>query len=114
MTRDEAKAKVLNAFFPSVFSSSTSCSDTQPPELVDRDMERTRGGRFFPLVNSPCLLHLSLLLQDTPNKKSFEYPWDGQTSMFLLLGLINVFQLLFNVRQLFKNAIQRSVQRQES
>ena len=71
MTRDEVKAEVFNAFFPSVFSSSTSCyPDTQPPELVDRDMERTRGGRFFPLVNSPCLLHLPLLLQDTPNRSA--------------------------------------------
>lgn len=34
--------------------------------------------------------------------------------MFLLLYLLNVFQVLFKVKQLFKNAIQRSVLRLDS
>ena len=35
--------------------------------------------------------------------ENFEYPWDVQTGMFLLLCLLNVFQVLFKVKKLFKN-----------
>lgn len=46
--------------------------------------------------------------------ESFEYPWDGRTSIFLLSHLLNVIQVLYNFKQLLKHAIQRSFQRQES
>ena len=116
VTRDEANPEVLNFFFASALVSKTSCSpDTQAPELVDRDMERTVGAHlshFFTLpfsITSPFSSRLvTIALQ------SFEYPLHGQTSMFLLLLLLNMCQLLFNITQVLKHAIQRSVQRQES
>ena len=41
MTKDEEKAKVINSFFASVFTSKTSFSlGTQNPELDDRDREQ--------------------------------------------------------------------------
>lgn len=43
-----------------------------------------------------------------------EYPQDVQTSTFLLLGLLNVFQVLFMAEQLFKNTTQRSALRLDS
>lgn len=43
-----------------------------------------------------------------------EYPQDVQTSMFLLLGLLNVFWVVFMVKQLFKNTTHRSVLRLDS
>lgn len=46
--------------------------------------------------------------------QNFKYPQDVQTSIFLLLYLLNVFQVLSKVKQLFKNATQRSVLKQES
>jgi len=39
---------------------------------------------------------------------AFEYPWDVQASMLLLLCLLNGFQVLFRVKQLVKNIAQRS------
>lgn len=43
-----------------------------------------------------------------------EYTQDAQTSMFLLLGLLNMFQVLFMVKQLLKNTTHRSVLRLDS
>ena len=41
VTKDEEKAKVINSFFASVFTSKTSFSlGTQNPELDDRDREQ--------------------------------------------------------------------------
>lgn len=44
--------------------------------------------------------------------KNSEYPWDVQTSIFLLLCFLNMFLVLFKVKQLFKNTTQRSALRQ--
>ena len=42
--RDEEKAEVLSAFFTSVFNSKTICSPaTQPPGLVDKDLENNEA-----------------------------------------------------------------------
>ena len=46
--------------------------------------------------------------------QNIEYPWDTQTSMVLLLCLLNAHQVLFKVKQLLRNLIQRSVLRQDS
>lgn len=43
-----------------------------------------------------------------------EYHQDVQTSMFLLLGLLNVFQVLFMVKKIFKNTTHRSALRLDS
>ncbi|KAK4807442.1 hypothetical protein QYF61_001993 [Mycteria americana] len=44
VTKDEEKAEVLNAFFPSVINSKTSCSlGSQPPELEDRDGDQNEA-----------------------------------------------------------------------
>ncbi|GAB0204503.1 hypothetical protein GRJ2_002915900 [Grus japonensis] len=40
--------------------------------------------------------------------ENVEYPWDVQTSMLLLLGLLNVVRVSFRVKQLLKNITQRS------
>jgi len=52
------------------------------------------GGTFLHLPSSR-LIRIAL--------ENFKYPWDVQTSMFLLLCLLNVFQVLLGVKQLFKN-----------
>lgn len=44
--------------------------------------------------------------------KNSEYPWDVQTSIFLLVCFLNMFLVLFKVKQLFKNTTQRSALRQ--
>ena len=52
--------------------------------------------------------------QITVAPENFEYPWDVQTSMVLLLCLLNVFQVLFKVKQLFKNTFRKSAPRLNS
>lgn len=53
VTKDQDKAKVLNAFFASVFNSKTCYSlGTQPPALVDRDGEQNRL----------CMIHDEMVL----------------------------------------------------
>ena len=59
----------------------------------------------FTTLLSPELV--TVALQDV------EYPWDTQTSMFLLLCLLNALQVLFKVKQLLRNLIRRSVLRRD-
>ncbi|KAK4806132.1 hypothetical protein QYF61_001055 [Mycteria americana] len=59
------------------------------------------------VVDAPSLL-------TTIAFENIEYPWDVQTSMFLLLCLLSVCQALFKVKELFKNTIQRSAPRPDS
>lgn len=46
--------------------------------------------------------------------QNFEYPWDMETSMFLLSCHLNALQFLFKVKQLLKNVTQRPAPRQNS
>lgn len=46
--------------------------------------------------------------------ENFEYPWEVEISMFLLLCLLTVFQDLFKVKQLFENTMQRPAPRLDS
>jgi len=39
--------------------------------------------------------------------ENFQYPWDAQVSVFPLLCLLNGFQVLFRVKQVVKNIMQR-------
>jgi len=58
-------------------------------------------------IPSPTLsppLSFRLLLTPFEN---FEYPWDAQASVFLLFCLLNGFQVLFRVKQVVKNILQR-------
>ncbi|KAK4821004.1 hypothetical protein QYF61_010735 [Mycteria americana] len=59
VTKDEEKARVLNATFTSVFNSKTSCSPgTQPPELEDRDGEQSEAPIIQGEMVSDLLHHL--------------------------------------------------------
>jgi len=40
--------------------------------------------------------------------ENFEYLWDVQISMLLLLHVVNVFLIMFKIKQLFKNTVQRT------
>ena len=42
------------------------------------------------------------------NFENLKYPWDVETSMVLLLGMLSVFQVLLNVKQLLNNTTQSS------
>lgn len=46
--------------------------------------------------------------------ESFEYLWDVQTSVFLLLCDVDVFQVTFKVKQSLRNITQRSTLRWDS
>jgi len=39
--------------------------------------------------------------------ENFEYPWDAQASVFLLLHLLNGLQVLFRVKQVVNYILQR-------
>ena len=39
--------------------------------------------------------------------ENFEYPWDAQASTLLLLCLLNGLQVLFRVKQVVNNIVQR-------
>jgi len=68
------------------------------------------GGDNFPHSFTPPL-SFRLVLTASEN---FEYLWDAQASMFLLLCLLNGFQVLFRVKQVVKNITQTSAPRLES
>jgi len=61
------------------------------------------GEDTFPHSFAPPL-SLRLVLMDFEN---FEYPWDAQASSLLLLCLLNGFQVLFRLKQVVKNIVQR-------
>ena len=61
-------------------------------------------GDAFPHSFTPSL-SFRLVLTAFEN---FKYPWDAQASMFLLLYLLNGFQVLFKVKQVVKNITPRS------
>jgi len=62
-------------------------------------MRKMGGGNFHHSFTSPFFFRL-----DTT---AFENLWDVQASMLLLLCILDVFQVLFRVKQLFQNIIQR-------
>jgi len=39
--------------------------------------------------------------------ENFEYPWDAQASMLLLFDLLNGFWVLFSIKQVVNNIVQR-------
>jgi len=62
------------------------------------------GGDAFPhSFTSPLSFRLVLTAFE-----NFEYPWDAQASMFLLLCLLNGLQVLFRVKQVVNNIVQRT------
>jgi len=68
------------------------------------------GGDTFPHSFTP-LLSLRLVLTAFEN---FEYPWDAQASTLLLFCLLNGFWVLFRVKQVVKNIVQRPAPGQDS
>jgi len=62
------------------------------------------GGDSFPHCFAPPP-SFRLLLRAFEN---FDYPWDAQASTLLLLCLLNGFQVLFWVKQVVKNIMQRT------
>jgi len=69
-----------------------------------------RDGDTFPHSFAPPL-SLRLVLTAFEN---FEYLWDAQASSLLLFCLLNGFQLLFRVKQVVKNIVQRPALGQDS
>jgi len=63
---------------------------------------KTRGDTF-PQCFTPRLSFRPVLTVF----EHFEYPWDAQTSVFLLFCLLNGLQVLFRVKQVVKNIMQR-------
>jgi len=61
------------------------------------------GGDTFPGFFAPRL-SFRLVLRAFEN---FEYPWEAQASTLLLFCLLNGFQVLFRVKQVVKNILQR-------
>lgn len=59
-------------------------------------------------------LSSSFLQVVTIAPESFEYPWDVQTSVFLLLCVVDVFQVMFKIKQSLRNITQRSTPRWDS
>jgi len=75
-------------------------------EFVNNQIQSVRktGGDTFPHSFTPPL-SLRLVLRAFEN---FEYPWDALASGFLLFCLLNGFWVLFRVKQIAKNIVQRS------
>jgi len=65
-------------------------------------MGKTGGDTFPHSFNTPLSLRLVLTAFE-----NFEYPWDAQASTHLLLCLLNRFQVLFRVKQVVNNIVQR-------
>jgi len=63
---------------------------------------KTRGDTFPHSFAPPLFFQLVLAAFE-----NFKYPWDAQASTLLLLCLRNGFQLLFRVKQVVKNIVQR-------
>lgn len=59
------------------------------------------------------LLTSTLFRQAKIVVENFEYTWDIQTSVILLLCLLHVFPILFMVKKLLKNTTQNSILRQD-
>jgi len=69
------------------------------------------GGILSPALSPPSF---SFRL-DTTSFENFEYPWDVQVSMLLLLCLLNVFQVFSRVTKFVaKNTTQRLASRLDS
>jgi len=62
------------------------------------------GGDTFPQSFTPPLSFRLVLMAF----ENFEYPWDAQASILLLFCLLNGFWVLFRVKQVVKNIVQRS------
>ncbi|GAB0207330.1 hypothetical protein GRJ2_003198600 [Grus japonensis] len=74
----------------------------------DEDMV-VQDGRSTASVFAELSVSLPGSLLVTAAFENFESPWNVQASMFLLLGLLNVFQVLFRVsKNCFKNTTQGS------
>jgi len=67
------------------------------------------GGDTLPHSLAPPL-SLRLVLTAFEN---FNYPWDAQASTLLLFCLLNALQVLFRVKQVVKNMVQRPVPGQD-
>ena len=67
------------------------------------------GGEHFPTVlNFPFALPSFSRAQEevvTVALQDFEYLWGVETTVLLLLCVMNVFQVMFKIKQLFKNKI---------
>jgi len=64
---------------------------------------KTRGDTFPHSFTPPLSFRLVLTAFE-----NFEYPWDAQTSTLLLFYLLNGFWVLFRVKQVVKNIVQRT------
>lgn len=68
-----------------------------------------------PIHGGDTSLHLPLPSRlITTNLENFEYIWDVETSMFVLLCVLSGFQVLFKNKQLFKNTTQWSALKPDS
>jgi len=66
---------------------------------------KTRGDAFPHSFKPPLSFRLVLTAFE-----NFKYPWDAQTRMFLLLCLLNKFQVLFRVKQVVNKIVHRPAQ----
>jgi len=72
-------------------------------------MGKTEGDAFPHSFTPP--LSFKLVVTAFEN---FQYLWDAQASTILLICLLNGFQVLFRVKQVVKNIVQRSALRLDS
>jgi len=63
---------------------------------------KSEGDTFPHSATPPLSLRLVLMVFE-----NFEYPWDAQATTLLLFCLLNGFQLLFRVKKVVKNIMQR-------
>ena len=78
-------------------------------------MEETREDTFHQSLILPFTSPSFPRAQEqvTTAPENFVYPWDVQTNVLPLLHAIYVFQVMFQVKQLFKNMIVRSAPRRD-